>query len=463
MLAFVFFSVGWSLSPFSPVTGYAQEQKPGGPAPSEAVLPGALPAKETEPWTLERCIAIALEKNPEIAAARWDVSAADSRLDAARAALWPQVGLEGGYARYVDSQRLIAARYNGELGVFDNDILRADAVMRWSLFAGFRIVNEAGAAGRLSEAEKKKFIRTRDELVYGITAVYFTILGQQKIITSLEFSRRALEEHRKRVLQLYEAQKAAKVDLLRTEVRLADLEQNILKEQNTLNVQRRALFNLMGFETIPGNVSLHDQAAFPSAETLDPHRLVESALQNRPDYRAAKERMEAQVLRVQAARAGHWPSVNLVAAYGLRDAPSPEDRGRNTQSMEDSGFAGVTLTVPLFEGGRIQAKVREETAGLEAARERLKRLELQIRQETETATLDVLSSIARFQATAKSVEQARESLRIESLKYELGKGSITDVLDANTALIQAETSNCRACIEYHISKARLRLATGGDL
>ena len=93
----------------------------------------------------------------------------------------------------------------------------------------------------------------------------------------------------------------------------------------------------------------------------------------------------------------------------------------------------------------------------------MKKLDLQIRQDTETAALDVLSNVARFRATEKSIEQAKESLRIESLKYELGRGSITDVLDAQAALLQAETSNCRSCIDYHISVARLKLATGGTL
>jgi len=424
---------------------------------------GLQPGNGKETLSLQKCIEIALDKNPEIAAAKWDVAAADSRLDAARSAFWPQISVEGGYLKFVDSQRLIAARYNGELGVFDNDLLRSDLVARMTLYAGGRITNEAGAAGKLSAAEKKKFVRTRDELIYSVTGVYFSILGQQKILASLEFSRGALEENRKRVLQLYEAQKVAKVDLLRTEVRLSDLNQTSLKEENTLAVQKRALFNLMGYDAVSENARLEDKAEFPTEAPLDLGRLIEEALKTRPDYQAAKDRAEAQTLRVAVAKAGHLPSINLVGTYGVRNAPSPSDVGRNTHSTEDIGGIGVILSLPLFEGGRVSAKINEEMANLAATRDRLKKLELQIRQETETAALDVLSNTARFKATEKSIEQAKESLRIESLKYELGRGSITDVLDAQAALLQAETTNCRACIDYHISSARLRLATGGSL
>ena len=426
-------------------------------------------AANGELFSLERCIEIALAKNPEIAASQWDIAAADSRHDNARAAFWPQVSAEGGAYRYVDEQRLIAARYNGEPGTFDNDLRRGDVVARMTLYSGGRITSEASVAGKLSEAEKKKFIRTRDELIYSVTSVYFSIRGQQKIIASLEFSRGALEENRKRVLQLYDAQKVAKVDLLRTEVRLTDLKQNIIKEENTLAVQKRLLFNLMGYDAVPKNARLEDTFAQPTEAPIDMGRLIDAALKNRPDYQAAKDRMESQTLRVAVAKAGHLPSLNLVGSYGVRNAPSSSDVGtypktkEKTKSTEDAGFVGVVLSVPLFEGGRVSAKINEETAILSAARDRLKKLDLQIRQETETAALDVLSSTERFKATEKSIEQAKESLRIESLKYELGRGSITDVLDAQAALLQAETSNCRSCIDYHISMARLRLATGGSL
>ncbi len=414
-------------------------------------------------FTLDRCIEIALAKNPEIAAAQWDIAVADSKLDAAQAAFWPQISAEGGFQRYVDNQRLIAARYNGEPGVFDDDVLRGDLVARLNLYAGGRIASEVGAASKLSEAERKKFIRTRGELVYSVTGVFFSVLGQQKILASLEFSQKALEENRKRVAQLYDAKKAAKVDLLRTEVRLVDLNQSIIKENNTLSIQKRLLFNLMGYNAVPENARLEDKADKPNFESLDIGQLIAAALKNRPDYMAAKDRLDAQTLRVDVAKAGHWPSVNAVGTYGLRNAPSPEDRGKNTSLTEDVGSIGIVLSVPLFEGGRVSAKISEETAILAAARDRLRKLELQIRQETETATLDVLSNRERFKATEKAIEQAKESLRIESLKYELGKGSITDVLDAQSALLQAETSNCRSCIDYHISMARLRLATGGGL
>ena len=452
--------LGLVLTFFIPPAGNAENLKPGHALRADSGKVNTALGNRYESFSLERCIAIALEKNPEIAAVQWDVAAAGSRYAAARAAFWPQLNAEGAYQRHTDSQRLLQARYNGEVGAFDNDLLRGDLIAKLNLYAGGRMINEAAAVGRLAEAEKKRLIRTRDELIYSVAAVYYSILGQKQIISSLEFSKQALDENLKRTTQLYEARKAAKVDVLRMQVRLSDLGQNLIREKNVFSIQYRILFGLMGYDAVPDAVSFEGKLGIPFEPLVEVSSLIETALKNRPDYLAAKERVAAQSLKVSAAKAGHWPNINLVGAYGVRSAPNPEDVGIDAGSTENTGSVGVVLTIPLFDGGQISAKVREEAAILLAARERLKKMDLQIRQETETAAVDVISHAERVRATEKAIEQAKESFRIESLKYEMGKGLLTDMLDAQSAQLLSETTHFRACTDYYAAMAKLRLATG---
>jgi outer membrane protein TolC len=79
----------------------------------------------------------------------------------------------------------------------------------------------------------------------------------------------------------------------------------------------------------------------------------------------------------------------------------------------------------------------------------------------ETALLNVNSSRERVLATEKAIEQAQESLRIEREKYDLGKGAIVDVLDAQSALLDSQTNYYRALADYDTAWAQLRLAVGG--
>ena len=124
------------------------------------------------------------------------------------------------------------------------------------------------------------------------------------------------------------------------------------------------------------------------------------------------------------------------------------------------GNIGVVADYPLFDGGRITAQIREQEARLASAQANLRKLELQIRLDVETALLNVTSSRQRVQSTQKAIEQSKESFRIESEKYDLGKGSITDVLDAQAAMLDTQTNHYRALAEYNIALAQLGLATG---
>jgi len=414
------------------------------------------------PLTRAQAIEIALANNPEIAAVAWDTLAAENRREYAQAGRWPILSAEAGYGHFLDAQRLIPTRYNGELGVFDRDIYRSDLIMKVPLFTGGKITSEIQAAELLRLAEEKRLARSKEELVFNVSSTFYVILSQLGIIRSLEFSTKTIEEHRKQILDLMAAQKAARVDLLRAEVRLADLRHALIREQQLLAIQKRLLINLMGVDSGTERITLAGTLPDEPSSNETDQDAVRTALRQRGDYLAARDRLEAQAKRVDGARAGYWPTVNLMASYGVRGAPHPEDKGKNTANEEDVAAIGMVVTVPLFEGGRTAALVRQEFAALAAAQERLRKLEQQICREVETAVLNVDSSRARIEATRSSIEQAQESLRIERMKYDLGSGSVTDLLDAQSALLQSETNFARAVADFHIAMASLQLATGGS-
>ena len=286
------------------------------------------------------------------------------------------------------------------------------------------------------------------------------ILSQREVIQSLEFSKKTLQEHIKRVQDLIAAQKAAKVDQLRTEVRVADLEQRLVRERNVQAIQERVLTNLLGLDRPEKPVDPAGDLSLAKATIPETAQALRQAFDGRSDYLAARAALEAQAKAVDAARAAHWPTIALQGAYGGRWAAGTTDRPSGTDSSDDVGRVGVVVDIPIFEGGRIEARVRQERARLLAAQERLRRLELQVQLDVETAVLNIGSSAQRVEATEKAIEQAKESLRIEREKYDLGKGAIVDVLDAQSALLDSQTNYYRALADYNVALAQLKLAIG---
>ena len=411
--------------------------------------------------TLSACIETALENNPALRSARSEVNASAADRDIAQGERWPAIGLKGTATRHLDDQRLMPASANGEPGVFSRNIADAGVVLRMPLYTGGRIVNTIRAA-ELTEADfRARFARTRRELIFNVTSAFYTILGQKRQLESIGFSRDVLQKDRRRIQALIDAKKAARVDLLRMDVRLAQVEQTWVRVRNETHAAWRTLNNLMGVETNFGDPmpelkgELTPMPPLPAGEGA-----FEAALANRNDFQAARARANAQARRVDAARGQRLPQVNLEGSYGYRFAGDPSDRPDGADEAGDRGAVGITLELPVFEGGRIQARIRQEAEKFSALREDLISLRLRIQKEVETALYDMQSARQRVATQETAIAQAREALRIEQEKYRLGKGAILDVLDAQRALLEIETEYYRALAEYHIAIGRFRLASG---
>ena len=410
--------------------------------------------------TLGDAVKMALENNPQVAAAKHEIDAAAARHSQALAKALPSITAMGGYTHDKDDQRLLPSHYNGEPGVYGDDIYSADIVLTQPLFAGGRLIKEISATKLLTRAATHRLSRTKKELVFNVTSTFYAILAQKKVVDSLKFSKKAIEEHLKQVNNLIAQKKAARVDRLRTEVRLADIIQELTRAQNVLSVQKRVLANLMGLADIGGKFDVKGDLVSEQRLSLDLQSSFAKAFEHRSDYLAARAALEAAANEVDVARAGHWPVVSLQGTYGMRWADDPSVYPPGTDKSEDLGRIGVYVNLPIFESGRITAKVREQRAALAAAREKLRALELAIRLDVETAALNIETAQKRINTTEKAILQSKETFRIEREKYDQGKGSITDVLDAQSAMLVSQTNYFKALADFNTAIAQMRLATG---
>ncbi|MFP4225660.1 MAG: TolC family protein [Desulfobacterales bacterium] len=428
-------------------------------SPAAARSPASSAGLPEEPLTLDQAVAISLANNPEIAALKWDQSAAAARRDQAFAQRLPRLGAEGGFNHHMDEQRIAPVREPETPSILTRDVASADLVLSVPLFTAGRLINEAKAADLLRQASAQQFSSSRKTLVFNISSLFHNMLAQQQVIESVKFSEQTLAAHQKRMDAMVQAEKAAEVDRMRTEVRLADVRQQLVHEKTRLAVYRRTLASLLGLSDhadmlrIQGELELPEKLDMPTFEAA-----FTKAQKKRDDYRAERAALEAKAMQVDAARAGHWPMVSLLGTYGGRWAAGATS-GTGDES-DDEGRIGVAVEMPIFDGGQISAEIREQRAELAAAQKRLHALELDIRLEIETALADIASFRKRAAALEKSITQARESLRIEQQKYELGKGMIVDVLDAQDALLDAETTYHQAAAGLRSALARLKLATG---
>jgi len=427
-----------------------------------ALLGTPAAAEDARRLSLEEALNIALRQNPDVAEAQSRMAEAEARLRLARAGGRPTLKARGSYDYWTEDQRLLPAAQNGEPGAFGPQVLGAELVATLPLYTGGRVSGEIDAAGWSRKAATDQLARARESLAYQVTALFYGLLAQDEVLRSLETAVRAMDEQQRSIQALVDAQKAARVDLLRANVRRAELYERHLQERSHRTVQQRAWSALLGL----------DDAAAPEAQGKLEMRVVtpcppaaecmKKALDQRADYRAAQAAVSAADSGVCAARAGYRPTVSVQASYGGRWMPDAADQPAGTDDQADVGRVGLVVELPLFDGLLTDAKVAEQKARRRGVQERLRKLELQIRFEVETAISDIAAARERVQTAEQAVGQADESFRIMKEKYDLGKGTMTDVLDAQTALVVAQTSHARALADLAVADARRKLA-GGEI
>ena len=408
--------------------------------------------------TLAQCVELALENNPRIGYRNEEIKRIKAGLDQAAGRRWPSFRGIGAYSRFSDTQRMAPPRRSGYPLIYAENVLSGSVVMSLPLFTGGRITHEVAAYEYLQQSAEHRLAYTRQELIFDVTSVCCNILKQRQIVKSLEFSRSALDRQRRMVKDLIAAKKAAEVDRLRIEVRLADIQQKIEQEKNHLFIQNRILANLMGLEQT-GFFFSHGAARSAEAD-VNLEQCLDRAYANRADYLAVQKEVDAQSRRVKAARAAYLPSVSVYGSYSAKQAVGSYIKAAGADGLEDIGQLGCVFEIPLFEGGKITAEVSREQAILASLKERRRELALEIRLEVESAIYNLNSTGKRIAVIEKAIEQADESLRIEMEKYNLGKGSVMDILDAEAALLEARTSHTVALADRDINIVRLRFAQG---
>jgi outer membrane protein TolC len=158
----------------------------------------AEPTALNDSLTLSKAIEIGLANSPGIAAAAWEMDRAAAQQNMSVGELLPRLYGTGGYTHSLDPQRLIAVRNSQDPGVFSRDIASADVVLQMPLFGSGRLINNVRASTLLEQAARHRFARSQEELIYNITSVFYSILAQRRVVESVEFSQRTLEEHLKR-------------------------------------------------------------------------------------------------------------------------------------------------------------------------------------------------------------------------------------------------------------------------
>ncbi len=443
-------------------SGVYRDQSPGAPAISIAITPqnpylGSVPDGTASEKVMPLSIRDALQRGLRfnLGLIESDVSTASAHADRLKSLsrLLPDVGAS--LSQTVEQINLRAQGINihipgvpvivGPFGVQDARAYLSQRILDWNSVQSLRASTESMKAAQLS------YKNSREIVVLAVGNAYLQVLSDAASVESQLAQVKTSEALYRRAVDQREAGVAARIDELRAQVELQTQQQRLIAARNQLAKDKLSLARVIGLP--PGQeFALTDAAPYSPLEGVTLQKALQDAYANRADYESAKAQLRAAEYSRKAAVAERYPSLTSSFNYG--------DIGPNFASSHGTFFFAGTLSVPIFQGGRIQADVQHADAILRRRQAEAEELRARIDSEVRTAFLDIESAGDLVTVARKNQDLADETLNQARDRFSAGVTDNIEVIQAQESVAAANQAYISSLYTFNIAKVELARAAG---
>ncbi|MGO4760950.1 TolC family outer membrane protein [Cupriavidus sp. 2KB_3] len=387
----------------------------------------------------------------QFASARSQLLATRERLPQARAGLLPQVlgtaGVQRTMADY--SSPVDVTRYfNANTWALQ----LTQPLFRWDRWETYKQGELATLAGEVT------FQQAQLDLITRASQAYFDVLAAQDNLYLAGAQKKAIGEQLEQAKRNFEVGTATITDANDAQARYDLATATEISARSALEVARASLQQITG-KPVDELMGLRPEAAIPGPMPADVNAWAAQAEQTNLQVGVAGYNLETAQRESNKARAGHLPSVDLVASYGYTNAQGTATQLSNVGSRYNSGVVGVQLSIPIYAGGQIQSRVRETMALADKAASDLefaRRTAAQTARQTYSGVSNGLAQVKALEAAERSAQSAVES---NQLGYEVGVRINIDVLNAEAQLFSTRRDLAKARYDTIMNGLRLKAST----
>ena len=388
----------------------------------------------------------------QFASARSQLLATREKLPQGRAGLLPQVAGTAGaqrtmadYSSPVDTTRYFNANTWA--------LQLTQPLFRWDRWETYKQGELASLAGEVT------FQQAQLDLITRASQAYFDVLAAQDNLYLAGAQKKAIGEQLEQAKRNFEVGTATITDANDAQARYDLATSTEIAAQSALEVSRATLQQITG-KPVDELMGLRPEAQIPGPLPADVNAWASAAEQTNPQVGLASYNLETAQRETNKAKAGHLPSVDLVASYGYTNAQGTATQLSNVGSRYNSGVVGVQLNIPIFTGGQIQSRVRETLALADKAASDLefaRRTAAQQARQTYSGVFNGLAQVKALEAAERSAQSAVES---NQLGYEVGVRINIDVLNAEAQLFSTRRDLSKARYDTIMNGMRLKASTG---
>ncbi|MBK7106584.1 MAG: TolC family protein [Ignavibacteriae bacterium] len=417
--------------------------------------------------TLEEAVKIALQRNSNLIKSKNALEIDKSTIKNAYGDLLPDLGVRGswGWQRVSDAGGM-------QIDYLGNSINTPESktdTRNYSLSAGGNIVLFDGLANyaRISQAqdnlESAEFSleKLKQDIIYTTTTLYYLIVSNEELVKvredNVKFNQKLLE-------QIQERNKLGSIpiaDVYTQQVSVGNAQLLLIQAQNDYETAKNNFLNYLALDIFE-NYSMVDPYStsnLTEEESLlkdfnNMETMVNEAIESRADYKSAKLSLSAAEKGETIAQSGLLPSLSGNYSYGTSATKPDALFDRQNYNV------GLTLSLPIFSNWSTEASMQIAEVNKLNLQEDLLALERTIKIEVKESYLNLVASKKQLEVTNTNIIAAKENRRVNNERYNLGSGTILDVLQSDKDLTQALKDNISAKFQYYQYRDKLMNALG---
>lgn len=417
---------------------------------------------EQESLTLAEAVKLALGRHPDVQKAQASADILKGKIREVRAQALPDVAIEASFLRLRDPSLLNASG----LDKFPPELRNALVPSGVNLFdyhiAASQPLYTAGRVGtalRLASVEAEGALaeidRAEQDLSLNVVRAYYDLMWAERFREQVADTQRQKRLHADMARVQFRNGVATEVDVLRSEVNVANGEPDLVRAQNAIR-QARALLNF--YLVRPNDFPTHVSGEFTDTapEETDLDTLMRQAQRHRPELARLRIAERSARTQVDLARATDRMKVDFTSTYGIMS--------RLTSNLGNGEFArwtlGFNFRLPVFDGFKRSALIYQANAVERQARLERERTEQQVRLALQQALDDLTAARETMNAAQANIRQAEKVLSMMQNNYKYGAATTLDIVDAQTSVLVARTNLLRGAHDYAVARASLRWAEG---
>lgn len=392
--------------------------------------------------SLEECLILALNNHPSLRKSKASVRDYSAQLETVRAANRVTVDLTG------------SARYNGDYEHWNDNLDNESLSLNVSklLYDTGRNKLQKEISREHIKGSRQTHLNTQITVAANAKRKYYDLV-LKFLNRDVELEKyKNLEEHLKTAEGLYDVGNKAYIEVTKAQSDLAAAKVSLLKAENDILISQEALRVAMGTDIHgPFNIALSTELLLPRPAD-DVSGLIDTALEDRADFRKLMHDIRAGELSVKNAARSNSPTVTAQASTTTSNTKG--------SPVNNNYYIGVNMSVPVVDGGETKAAVESARAKLEQYNADAESLRQNITYSVRSAALSLMNAVDRVKSSELSVKYAEENLTLAQGRYEVGVGNPIEVSDAVSALATARFTYYQALYDAQTSRADLDEALG---